>query len=127
MSFRLKFDIHGLPHGYVIDKSEVIDNIGLIDKSKFDGILNIYLKELKNDDLNESYSLIIRGNEYWKGPYDILVPFNIDSIISPDGINRLNRDGKEEKITKEEYFNLYTKIEEIDGIDYRIYKVQENN
>jgi hypothetical protein len=62
---------------------------------------------------------------YWKGPYGILVSYDIDSVVAKDGFNTLYKNGEEtemcgeedEEMTREEYFQKYATLNS-DGFYY---------
>lgn len=37
-------------------------------------------------------------SEYWKGPYGVLVPLNVERIIAGDGFNTRYQDGSETEL-----------------------------
>jgi len=52
-------------------------------------------------------------NNYWKGPFGIKVPNNVEVIVAEDGRNSLYKTGETTKmcfdpLSKEEYLNKYT-------------------
>lgn len=122
-TFNLKFE--GLPNNIIIGSTECNGKEIII---RFIDINNHQWINFKDHSGNDLVGLRNDHNLYWLGPYQILVPYEIKSVVAADGSNSININGSQSElfvknpISKEEYYQKHTEMVNIGGRLYHVYK-----